>query len=860
MNDNNYLINDAEHTLKVLYADTFSEENWKAQRSVMEPLLAESNSNVLGILPTGIGKSFIYQYYAHNTEGTVLVIEPLNAIINDQVDSYNRDYGGGAFHLKRLYSGNREEITTANIDNNNDDETVNIVDPDLIYTSPETLYSSSFNIIKCFTEDPSRKISMIVIDEAHTLLDWGLTFRDDYLFVIRFIREIRKRYDVRLLLLTATLNRMQFEYLEYYLGLTLTVCSESRPLPSDDKVKLVPDSNRIEERYKLIIDNIDKKQEKGCTLFFFNTTKAVVDFRTDLIERLKKLQAEKYDEYDRIEIEKAEKAEYDDPDYVPFPVNHNWEDGDRMRELLKVMDNQKGDITFLLSVDNNDYRQAGISTFYGSMTPQEKENHMNDIRSFGVETGKKQTEGKRTVILYILTTKALSMGIDVDTVNHVVNISLPDSMSEYKQEIGRIRNPDDNTTYTIFCTQEERQQVLSRILPPVNTSQNVLSVISARIKVWDYLSLCNWFLRGKELLDISLDELLNMNSDTVIEIVNDLFPKCTSLCKEKIQKLFEHRIKKEQIKEETEKTHPRFLIHTSEMIMSVFGLEAGKYKCADDNITLDFFDYIVFNSLFTLARQKPGVNWAEPDRRDSLINELFAIMLGSIKPPRKDKENKERDEIINRINCSINKLFDREIICTLNDRIRKLIDTSDFSFPLTEKISNAKIIGFTGSMIGSVILSGRKKAKVTLPRLIAVYYSLLEVEMARRFFFVKIKNIRNISYKVKYFPAPVSDALGLKDDTHYHKYQVPNQFKKNMQESLVAIYKEESKRIKRKNNYYVSKSYESSTRIYEISAKGAYGLLSRNTQKAQDNYKADIIDNLIINRYWLRNNGKLDIQ
>lgn len=842
-NDVTYLISEAEHYLKDRYADMFSEESWKAQRSVMEPLYRTDSSDVLGILPTGMGKSFIYQYYARNLDGTVLVIEPLNAIINDQVQRYNSEYGNGAFHLKRLQSDTKTEITSQDLKD---------IDPDLIYASPETLYNCSHDIIKIFGSKSPRGLSMIVIDEAHTLLDWGLSFRDDYLFVIKFIREIRKKYNVRLLLLTATLNKMQSEYLKCYLGLNLTVYSVTRPLPSKDKVKVESDWSSDDDRYKPIINNLDKTKEEGCTLLFFATTNEVRTFYSRLNNELENLEKRMNREYDVEEEKKSDEMNAKYPDYTSIPATSDALETMRGRPLLKGKTGHSGVSSFLLDVENTVGRQAVVATFYGLMTPQEKDERLDAIRSFRSNTGENRTE-----IVYILTTKALSMGIDIDAVTQVINIGFPDSMSEYKQEIGRIRNPDDNTTYTVFCTQKERQQVLNRLLSPEAARLDTLTIVSARIKFWDYLSLCNWFQNGQELPDMSLNKFLKIDSDSVIKIVEDLFPKCSDLRKERVQLLFGDPIKKEQIRKEAGKTQPRFLMHTSEVVMSVFGLNKGNYKCADDKLKLNFFDYIVFNSIFTLARQEPGMNLDDPDRKDTLASELFSIMLGSIKPPRKDKENKERDEIISLINCSLDKLLDCEIICTLNNRRRKLIDTSILSFPLTDNLKNAMIIGFTRSQIGSVIAFDKKRTKITLPKLIAVYYTLLEVEMARRFFFVKIKNIKNTSYKAKYFPTTIIESLDLKNGTPYHKYQLPDQFRKYMQESLVAIYKEETKRIEG-YKCYIKYSHKSPKEIYDASAENAYGLLSSKApQKAQENYDVDKTDNLIINRCWLIDNGKI---
>ena len=867
-NDVLSIIKGAERYLKDTYGDAFSEEGWRAQRSVMEPLLGDCNSNVLGILPTGTGKSFIYQYYAHNTEGTVLVIEPLNAIINDQVHGYNREYGNGAFHLKRLCSDKDTEITSTDI---------NATDPDLIFTSPETLYNSSIDIIECFTKEPSHKISMIVIDEVHTLLDWGLSFRDDYLFVKRFIREIRDYYDVRILLLTATLSRMQQEYLKCYLNMDIKTVPSTRPLPSVDRVnKVLGDCDN--ELFRHIMNNIAEKQEEGCTLFFFNTTKSVEAFHTKLYGQLEELQKKKYEEFDEKEEKRAQEELKRNDEYATQPITS--EDMFLFRggkHLLKRNEYHKGITSFQLEVTNTIDKQATIINFYGSMTPEEKDLRLNAIRIH-----RSLSEADRPVIVYVLTTKALSMGIDIDVVSSVVNAGLPDSMSEYKQEIGRIRNPDENTVYNIYCSQDEILREFNRLLPSLADNLDILSTISLRMKIWDFISLWRWYIKGKELPDISLSSFLSLKSDQIYKTVADLYPEGSDkrkldLHKRKIDKLFGKRINKNAIIKNSEKTHPRFLMHTSDAVLSVFGIENGNYKCTDQE--LDFFDYIVFNSLFTFARENQvfnsenmtdllGSGWEDTKCNNTLAEKLLDTMTGSLPLPRRDKVNRERDEIINRIDLSLDKLFDCSIEYIPNKKVRKLIDTNDFSFPLTDSLKKVKIIGYRGSTIGNAIKSESKKAKVTLSRLIAVHYTLLKLEMSRRFFFVEIKNedkksYRNTSYKVPYFAPPVNAALCLEDDTHYHKYQVPDLFEKYMKEALVALYKEESLQIKGRPFYSLYKNKEPKD-IYLASAQGAYGLLDKDgnekkegTEKARQNYEKDIKDNLIINRYWLRDNGKL---
>ena len=192
----------------------------------------------------------------------------------------------------------------------------------------------------------------------------------------------------------------------------------------------------------------------------------------------------------------------------------------------------------------------------------------------------------------------------------------------------------------------------------------------------------------------------------------------------------------------------------------------------------------------------------------------------------------------------------------------KLIDINTQSFPFTDNIHHCRIMGISGDTIAHALSQSANRMRLTLDKMIAVHYTLLEVELAKRFFANDIKDqnsviYRNTSYKAPYLCPPVADALGLKEDSHFHKYQVPSQFRKYMRSALVSIYEEESKHMKRKSFYFWNRN-KSTQEIYTESARGAYGIyMKKGSEKAKSNYEKDEKDNLIINRYWLRDNGKI---
>jgi ATP-dependent DNA helicase RecQ len=145
-----------------------------------------SGNDTLALMPTGGGKSLCYQVPAMATDGLCLVISPLIALMKDQVENLRRK-GITAF---AIYSGmSRKEVI-------NCFKVASESNCRFLYVSPERLETSLFKEYL-----PGLAISLIAVDEAHCISQWGYDFRPPYLRIAALREELP---DVPVLALTAS--------------------------------------------------------------------------------------------------------------------------------------------------------------------------------------------------------------------------------------------------------------------------------------------------------------------------------------------------------------------------------------------------------------------------------------------------------------------------------------------------------------------------------------------------------------------------------------------------------------------------------------------------------------------------------
>ncbi len=158
-------------------------------RGVQEQVVARvmAGKHTLAVMPTGAGKSLCYQVPALARPGTALVVSPLIALMHDQIRAAD------AFGIKAA------SLTSADENRGDTMRRLRAGELDLLYVAPERATGEGFRSLVRET-----KLSLVAIDEAHCVSEWGHDFRPDY----RLLRPLLDSVpDVPRLALTATADR-----------------------------------------------------------------------------------------------------------------------------------------------------------------------------------------------------------------------------------------------------------------------------------------------------------------------------------------------------------------------------------------------------------------------------------------------------------------------------------------------------------------------------------------------------------------------------------------------------------------------------------------------------------------------------
>ena len=218
------------------------------------------------IMPTGMGKSVCYQIPALLFDGLTIVISPLISLMKDQADSLSSK-GIDCAYINSSLSKKEKQIRYENIQNGK---------YKLLYVSPERFRKKSF-----LQSVSTRKISLLALDEAHCISQWGNDFRPDYSRIGEFRSILGNPTTIAL---TATATREVQADIIRITGIEpekIKTFNEGICRPNlEFKVAEVIDEN---EKFQILYDNLTSV--KGSKIVYFNLIRSIEAFADYLDEK-----------------------------------------------------------------------------------------------------------------------------------------------------------------------------------------------------------------------------------------------------------------------------------------------------------------------------------------------------------------------------------------------------------------------------------------------------------------------------------------------------------------------------------------------------------------------------------------------
>ncbi|MEF2919520.1 MAG: DNA helicase RecQ [Acutalibacteraceae bacterium] len=231
-----------------------------AQEKIIDNIL--QSNDVLCVMPTGAGKSVCYQLPALMLKGVTIVVSPLISLMIDQVKALV-SMGIKAAYLNSNLTPQQQALAIKRAGQGA---------YKIIYVAPEKMLTSNF-LSLCEKLD----ISMVAVDEAHCISQWGQDFRPDYLKIVDFIEKLKAKPVISAFTATATVEVKEDIKRILHLNNPFTVTTGfDRPNLS---FKVLHPQNKNTQLLSLIRDKINE-----CGIVYCNTRSAVEEVCSILCE------------------------------------------------------------------------------------------------------------------------------------------------------------------------------------------------------------------------------------------------------------------------------------------------------------------------------------------------------------------------------------------------------------------------------------------------------------------------------------------------------------------------------------------------------------------------------------------------
>jgi superfamily II DNA helicase RecQ len=442
----NYTENEKLKThLEVFLLDIFRK---KALRRGQLPILnrALRQESVIGLLPTGGGKSLTYQLSTLLQPGIALIIDPIKSLMRDQVNSLTKNHiDCGDFVNSSL---KREEKEIAH---------QRLIDGDILFffMSPERLLIPDFRGVLESMHEKKNYFTYCIIDEAHCVSEWGHDFRTSYLFLGKNATRFAKTFTgepISLFGLTATASYDVLADIQRELSGDIDNIDN---ILSDEAVVRFESFNRPEMQYEvrrvsISTDSLPPDEWKIKGELGNRKHSEILSILEGIPQRLQELnedpesvyipitdnhisEEEREQLYQQIHIDEFNPEQFwrstNENAGIVFCPHRSWYFGvtDKYKPKAKFHNGVADSIT-----GNLPHSSISVGTFMGvDQDASTESNQEADNQRF-------QDEFINNELNLMVCTKAFGMGIDKPNVRLAVHLNYPQSLESYVQEAGRI--------------------------------------------------------------------------------------------------------------------------------------------------------------------------------------------------------------------------------------------------------------------------------------------------------------------------------------------------------------------------------------------------------------------------------------
>lgn len=405
--------------------------------------------SVIGLLPTGGGKSLTYQLAAMLQPAVTLVVDPLKGLMKNQYDGLHRI---GIDCVSYINS----DITSDKIEADRRQSALTGSQIQIMFLSPERLSIYKFRNVLQSMRESNVYFAYGVIDEVHCVSEWGHDFRLSYLHLGRNLynyvlpKEIEgENNHISLFGLTATASFDVLADVERELSGNKSFSLE------DDATIRYENTNRLELQYNVV--KIDGSKDGDVWKLYEHKDDSLLDIISQSTNKLKEIQdneAQRLIKYRFLEREnitdKTKEKEIKECN-LNIPIEDNWTSNSKTQMSGIVFCPRKTNkpggvkqVTAKLESKNLKY----ISHYSGSNESASFE----DSKIESIENQENQDKFINGETNLMVATKAFGMGIDKSNVRLIFHLNYPGSLESFVQEAGRAgRDKKMSLATIIYC-------------------------------------------------------------------------------------------------------------------------------------------------------------------------------------------------------------------------------------------------------------------------------------------------------------------------------------------------------------------------------------------------------------------------